>query len=397
VLILIVYVQVKLMFDQYEEHGVHALDAKQLQVPTPATSTKSFFPSVQLDFFLFHSQPFQVGLSSIGMFLGNSDTRQLFTAIGSSGMNGCITFSDISSFVAEETELSAGGGAADVMRPEVAYPKLTAKLLASLTAQQLGSVKKSTPGDSQSHASSASSHGARAVFAKLAASGVANPVRFKHLFTKFDLDRNGRVSHSELRQALNQADAKLSRQDLVRLVNLLDPNNNGYVYYEALADTLSTFEKASHENTTGCSESVAGSVRSHSSQHSAFGSTVSNSGKSERDSWIKGKPMVHPVTLPTHPSSSCTLELRTAHLTQVLLQLRSLIDVTRESGVRPDPQVSSSFTVFFPLQRLTTWCAGNRRVAFGKWCSRLQWQCQAVGLYIRSAPFIETSFVCCFF
>jgi hypothetical protein len=122
---------------------------------------------------------------------------------------------------------------------------------------------------------------------------VANPVRFKHLFTKFDLDRNGRVSHSELRQALNQADAKLSWQDLVRLVNLLDPNNNGYVYYEALADTLSSYEKASHENTTGGNESVAGSVRSHSSQRSAFGSTLSNSGKSERDSWIKGKPMVH--------------------------------------------------------------------------------------------------------
>jgi len=122
------------------------------------------------------------------------------------------------------------------------------------------------------------------------------------LFTKFDLDRNGRVSHSELRQALNQADAKLSRQDLVRLVNMLDPNNNGYVYYEALADTLSSYEKASHENTIGGSESVAGSVRSHSSHHSAFGSTVSNSGKSERDSWIKGKPTVHPLpSLPEHP------------------------------------------------------------------------------------------------
>ena len=227
------------------------------------------------------------------MFLGNSDTHQLLSAIGSRGSNGCITYSDISSFVAEETESSAGGGgSADVMRPEVTYPKLTAKLLASLTAQQVGSVKKNPAVDSHSHVSSASSHGARAVFAKLAASNVSNPVRFKHLFTKFDLDRNGRVSHSELRQALGQADAKLSRQDLVRLVNLLDPNNNGYVYYEALADTLSTYEKASLENTTGCTESIAGSVRSHSSQRSAFGSTVSNSGKSDRDSWIKGKPMV---------------------------------------------------------------------------------------------------------
>lgn len=89
-----------------------------------------------------HSSLLQVGLSSIGMFLGNSDTHQLLTAIGSGGSNSCITFSDISSFVAEEAELTAGGSAADVTRPEVTYPKLTAKLLASLTAQQFGSVKK---------------------------------------------------------------------------------------------------------------------------------------------------------------------------------------------------------------------------------------------------------------
>lgn len=236
------------------------------------------------------------------MFLGNSDTHQLLTAISNTGASGRVTFSDISSFVCDEAVLSATGGAADVARPEVAYPKLTAKLLASLSAQQLGPLKK-VAGDAQSQVSSASSHGARAVFAKLAASSVANPVRFKHLFTKFDLDRNGRVSHSELRQALSQADAKLSRQDLVRLVNLLDPNNNGYVYYEALADTLNTYEKASHENTMGGSESVAGSVRSHSSQRSAFGSTVSNSGKSERDSWIKGKPMVQPALTPQQQAS----------------------------------------------------------------------------------------------
>jgi hypothetical protein len=281
------------------------------------------------------------------MFLGNSDTHQLLTAIGSGGSNSCITFPDISSFVAEEAELTAGSSAADVTRPEVTYPKLTAKLLASLTAQQLGSVKKSTSGDAQSHVSSASSHGARAVFAKLAASSVANPVRFKHLFTKFDLDRNGRVSHSELRQALSQADAKLSRQDLVRLVNLLDPSNNGYVYYEALAETLSTFEKASHDNTTGCNESVAGSVRSHSSQHSAFGSTVSGSGKSERDSWIKGKPMVLPCFAVLFPSFFMPEPRRT--LTSISTQLRSMIDVNRESGARPDPQVSSNCNAGFPL------------------------------------------------
>jgi hypothetical protein len=270
------------------------------------------------------------------MFLGNSDTQQLLTAIGSNSSNGRITYSDISSFIAEEAELSAGGSAADVTRPEVTYPKLTAKLLASLTAQQIGSGKKSAVSDAQSLVSSASSHGARAVFAKLAASSVSNPVRFKHLFTKFDLDRNGRVSHSELRQALSQADAKLSRQDLIRLVNLLDPNNNGYVYYEALADTLNSYEKASLENTTGCNESVAGSVRSHSSQHSAFGSTVSNSGKSDRDSWIKGKPMVR-----THTSAFCCTFMRARVTTNKLFQLRSMIDVNRESGVRPDPQVST--------------------------------------------------------
>ena len=95
-----------------------------------------------------------------------------------------------------------------------------------------------------------------------------------------------------------------------------------YVYYEALADTLSTYEKASHENTTGGGggESVAGSVRSHSSQRSAFGSTVSNGSKSERDSWIKGKPM-----------------------------LRSMIDADRESGVRPDPQVRRAAALRCPL------------------------------------------------
>jgi hypothetical protein len=269
------------------------------------------------------------------MFLGNSDTQQLLTAISS---NGCITYSDISSFVAEEAELSAAGSAADVSRVEVTYPKLTAKLLASLTAQQVGSVKKSAVCDAQSHVSSASSHGARAVFAKLAASSVSNPVRFKHLFTKFDLDRNGRVSHSELRQALSQADAKLSRQDLIRLVNLLDPNNNGYVYYEALADTLSSYEKASLENTTGCNESVAGSVRSHSSQRSAFGSTVSNSGKSDRDSWIQGKPMVHIQLL----ASACiSIIMHTCVNANSTSQLRSMIDATRESGVRPDPQVAA--------------------------------------------------------
>lgn len=325
-----------------------------------------------------HLRVLQVGLSSIGMFLGNSDTHQLLSAIGSRGANGYITFSDISSFVAEEAELAAAAGASDVSRPEITYPKLTAKLLASLTAQQVGSVKKSAAADSQSHVSSASSHGARAVFAKLAASSVANPVRFKHLFTKFDLDRNGRVSHSELRQALNQADAKLSRQDLVRLVNMLDPNNNGYVYYEALADTLSTYEKASHENTTGGNESVAGSVRSHSSHHSAFGSTVSNSGKSERDSWIKGKPMVHPHTsLPAH----------SALLTEVnsnRVQLRSMIDVTRESGVRPDPQVPSNGTSCFVFSRLTYLRAGYRRAAIGQRRSRVQRPSssfQALGLH----------------
>jgi hypothetical protein len=37
------YHQVKLMFDQYEEHGVHDLDAKQLQVPLPRQFISYFF------------------------------------------------------------------------------------------------------------------------------------------------------------------------------------------------------------------------------------------------------------------------------------------------------------------------------------------------------------------
>ena len=78
------HMQVKLMFDQYEEHGINALDAKQLQVPLSVTLTTAL-----------HSPLLQVGLSSIGMFLGNSDTHQLLAAIGSSGANGCIAFTDI--------------------------------------------------------------------------------------------------------------------------------------------------------------------------------------------------------------------------------------------------------------------------------------------------------------
>jgi hypothetical protein len=52
------------------------------------------------------------------------------------------------------------------------------------------------------------------------------------------------------------------------------------------------------------------------------------------------------------------------------MQLRSMIDVNRESGARPDPQVSSNCTLL--SHPLTARLAGYRRAAVGMRRSRLQ-------------------------
>jgi hypothetical protein len=62
------------------------------------------------------------------------------------------------------------------------------------------------------------------------------------------------------------------------------------------------------------------------------------------------------------------------------MQLRSMIDVNRESGARPDPQVSSNCNADF--HRLTTWLVGYCRASFGMRRSSLQRPpFQAVMLY----------------